>query len=171
MSVHSSLIWTWIGTLALTLAAGCGANQITEAEIRAARDNADLGDASSRTLASKAWQASSDEDYPALFAYARECVQRYGRQGKAMNASMTDFAPPATAAAKWALNDVGTCLFIMAHAYADVGMYREASRSFRSLADGYSFAQCWDPKGWFWRPAEGARAKALQYQQLSRAGR
>lgn len=49
-----------------------------------------------------------------------------GEQGKRMNASLTTFEPPETAARMWAFNDVGTCLFIMANAYEDLKMYPEA---------------------------------------------
>jgi hypothetical protein len=27
------------------------------------------------------------------------------------------------------------------------------------LIDEFSYAQCWDPQGWFWKPAEAAAEK------------
>ena len=84
-----------------------------------------------------------------------------------MNAEMTEFATSDKAAEKWALNDVGTSLFIMGTAYAELKMYGEAAQSFETLADDYGYAQCWDPKGWFWRPSEGARDKAQRYRAMS----
>jgi len=83
-----------------------------------------------------------------------------------MNAELTDFEPVETAAKKWALNDVGTSLWMMANAYADLKMYPEAVKAYRTLANDYTYSQCWDPKGWYWHPAEGASHKAKEYEYL-----
>ena len=29
--------------------------------------------------------------------------------------------------------------------------------AYQKLVDQYYYAQCWDPKGWFWKPAEAAQ--------------
>jgi hypothetical protein len=146
---------------------GCGTTRITDAEIDSAAARLDLGGFSSETLTVKAWQARADKDYPALFAYTRACVERYGEEGKRMNAEMTNFAPSDRVAEKWALNDVGTSLFIMGHAYADLKMYGEAAQAFDRLAADYGYAQCWDPRGWYWRPAQGAKEKAQRFRHLA----
>ncbi len=146
---------------------GCSTTTPANLNLETPPESVDYGDFSSTTLTTKAWQALADKDYPALFAYGRECIRRYGEKGKQMNAEMTGFATSDKAAEKWALNDVGTSLFIMGTAYAELKMYREAAQAFETLADDYGYAQCWDPKGWYWRPAEGARDKAQRYQALS----
>jgi len=148
---------------------GCGATTITDANIDAAAATLDFGDFSSATLTAGAWKARADKDYPALFAYTRECIRRYGEEGKRMNAEMTGFAPSDQVFEKWALNDVGTCLFIMGHAYADLKMYGEAAQAFERLAADYGYAQCWDPRGWFWHPADAAMEKARRYRFMSGA--
>ena len=56
----------------------------------------------------------------------------------------------------WALNDVGTALFILGEAYRNAGQYEEAAQAYKKLINEYFYAQCWDPKGWFWKPAEAA---------------
>ncbi len=149
---------------AAALAGGCATTDVTESTIQATTKTLDYGDFSSQTLVAKAWKASASKNYPELLAYTRRCVELYGEQGKRMNAELTGFEPEITAAEKWALNDVGTCLFIMANAYVDLEMYPEATHAYRTLADDYRFAQCWDPKGWFWRPADGAARKADKYK-------
>ncbi|NNF15195.1 MAG: beta-glucanase precursor [Gammaproteobacteria bacterium] len=143
---------------------GCATTDVTETSIKEAAARVDYGDASSQTLADRAWKALAKKNYPELFAYTRRCVELYGEQGKSMNAGLTDFEPPATAAQKWALNDVGTCLFIMANAYEQLEMYSEASQTYHTLAEDYYYAQCWDAKGWFWRPAEDAARKAKKFR-------
>ncbi len=156
-------------TLFLSLAAGallagCATTEITDENIRAAAQSLDFGDSSSATLVQKAWKASAGKDYPELFAYTQRCVELYGEEGKRMNAALTEFEPPQRAAQLWALNDVGTCLFIMAHAYEDLDMYPEATKTYKALAEDYSFSQCWDEKGWFWHPAADAARKAEKYK-------
>jgi hypothetical protein len=142
----------------------CTTAKVTHQDIQAKAETLDYGDSTSATLASKSWQASADKNYPELFAYTQRCVELYGAEGKKMNAELTDFEPVSTAAQLWALNDVGTCLFIMANAYEELQMYPEAAETYTTLASDYTFAQCWDPKGWFWYPARGAEAKAKQYK-------
>jgi hypothetical protein len=63
-----------------------------------------------------------------------------------MNASLTGFEPAEKASKQWALND--------------------AVKSYRTLATDYTYAQCWDPKGWSWHPADGAEQKAKKYDYL-----
>jgi pyruvate carboxylase len=155
--------------LILTMAAfliSCATAKITDNDIQARAQTLDFGDSSSATLAGKAWQASDGKDYPALFAYTQKCVELYGAEGKRMNDALTAFEPPDRAAKQWALNDVGTCLFIMANAYVELEMYPEAVETYKTLANDYKYSQCWDPKGWFWHPAANADMKAEQYKYM-----
>jgi len=59
----------------------------------------------------------------------------------------------------WALNDVGTCLFIRGETYKKAGNAEEAKKAYQELVDDFYYAQCWDPQGWFWKPAEAAQQK------------
>ena len=139
---------------------------ISEEKIQATASTLDFGNFTSETLATRAWQAAENNDYLELFAYTQKCVELYGEEGKKMNAELTDFEPAETASKKWARNDAGTCLYIMAQAYEKLKMYPEAIQAYRTLASDYKYAQCWDPKGWYWHPAAGANLKAdnLQYR-------
>ena len=142
----------------------CATVEITDEVIQAKAEELDFGDSRSVTLANKAWEASAKKKYPELLAYTQRCVELYGEEGKRMNAALTDFEPPERAAEQWALNDVGTCLYIMANAYVDLEMYQEAAATYRTLAADYNYAQCWDPKGWFWQPAATAELSADKYK-------
>ena len=57
----------------------------------------------------------------------------------------------------WALNDVGTSLFIKGEALKNAGKAKAAKAAYKQLIDEYYYAQCWDPQGWFWKPAEAAQ--------------
>jgi hypothetical protein len=142
----------------------CTPAKVTHQEIQAKSETLDYGDSTSATLASKSWQALADKNYPELFAYTQRCYELYGEEGKKMNSELTDFEPLSTAAQLWALNDVGTCLYIKANAYEELKMYPEATETYSMLASDFTYAQCWDPKGWFWYPARGAEAKAKKYK-------
>lgn len=123
--------------------------------------NLDFGDYTSSTLATKAWQALSDKDLDAVLAYTGKCLDLYQEKAKTMQNSLTEYPWESKEQifSFWALNDVGTCLFIRGEAYANAGNKEEAVKAYKMLVDEYYFAQCWDPKGWFWKPAEAAQQK------------
>ena len=52
-----------------------------------------------------------------------------------------------------ALNDVATALFIQGKALENAQRHNEAKESYKELVTKYSYGQCWDPHGWFWKPA------------------
>jgi tetratricopeptide (TPR) repeat protein len=113
------------------------------------------------TLASKAWAALETGDIEAVLAYTNKCIELYAEQAKKMQSSLTDY-PVGTNQeifGYWALNDVATCLFIQGEAYRKANMNDEAKEVFFKLTNEYTFGQCWDAKGWFWKPAEAAKEK------------
>ena len=140
------------------------ANKVTQQDIQTSAETLDYGDFTSQTLTTKAWEALDDKNYPAVFAYTQKCEELYGEEGKQMNDGLEYFASPEDAADLWALNDVGTSLYIMATAYEKLEMYPQASEAYKKLANDYSFAQTWDPKGWYWKPATGAASKVEQFK-------
>lgn len=149
--------------VALVLSAGCARSTITDDEVQDIAKTLDFGDYQSTTLATKSWDALAAKDYVAVLAYTSKCVELYGEEGKKMNAELTMHAPIERVNRYWALNDAGTCMYIRATTYEKLRMYPEAAQAFRSLADDFTYSQCWDPKGWYWHPASGASAKADKY--------
>ncbi len=128
----------------------------------------DFGDNRSVTLSSKAWEALNKGDIEAVLAFTNKCVELYGEQAKAMQASLKDYVKGAKEGGldkdvfeQWALNDVATCYFIQGEAYLKAKMDEEAKEAYKTVIDKYSFAQAWDPKGWFWKPAAGAKEKIM----------
>jgi len=121
----------------------------------------DFGDVSSSALVAKAWKALSDKNQEAVDAYVSKALELYEEKAKEMQKSLTEY--PWESKEKifsyWALNDVGTVLFIKGEYYRAAGNAQEAKKAYQKLIDEYSYAQCWDPQGWFWKPAEAAAEK------------
>ena len=126
----------------------------------------DFGDNRSVTLATKAWEALSKGDVEAVLAYTNKCVELYGEEAKKMQASLKDFIKGSKQQifSYWALNDVGTCLFIQGAQYLKAGNPVEAKRAFDRIIEEFSFAQCWDPQGWFWKPVDAAKEKLAELE-------
>lgn len=134
----------------------------------------DFGDHSSSTLTSKAWDAFNAKNQPVAQGYAKKCIELYQAQAVQMQQAIAA-APPTVKEEiqkSWALNDVGTSYFILGQSLEAEGKAKEAAAAFKFLVDNLSLAQCWDTKGWFWKPADAARerAKALEFEALDEAG-
>ena len=123
--------------------------------------NLDFGDYSSQQLVQKAWGALAANDLSAVVSYANKAIELYAPKASEMQGSLKEY--PWESKEKtmsfWALNDVGTALFILGEAYRNAGKKDEAMQTYKKLIDEYFYAQCWDPAGWFWKPAEAAQQK------------
>lgn len=116
-------------------------------------------DQGSVTLVGEAWQALGENNLEKVLFYTNKCIEFYEKRASLMQSKLTDY-PSGTAAAinqYWALNDVATAYFIQAEAYRKAGKLPQARKAYRTILDRYSFGQCWDPKGWFWKPADAAQ--------------
>ncbi len=119
------------------------------------------GDYTSQTLTTKAWEALKAGDLDGVLVYTEKCAELYGKKAGEMQASLGDYVTGTDQEVfnQWALNDVGTCYFIQGEAYVKAGLIDEAKEAYQTVIDQYGFAQCWDTRGWFWKPAESAKAK------------
>ena len=130
--------------------------------------NLDFGDYTSETLTVKAWEALKNNDLDSVLAYTGKCLTLYEAKAKEMQASLKEY--PWESKDKifsyWALNDVGTCLFIQGEAFRKAGKNHEAKDAYKKVISEYSFAQCWDPQGWFWKPAEGAQRQLDELKEV-----
>jgi hypothetical protein len=122
----------------------------------------DFGDYTSATLTGKAWQALAAGDFDKVGVFVGKCRELYAAEAGKQQGGLTDFLPADKAHGVWALNDVGTCCFIEGQAFEKQGRKTEAAAAYKTLTTSYRFAQCWDPKGWFWRPAEAAAGRLDQ---------
>lgn len=119
----------------------------------------DFGNYSSSHLTTQAWKAMADNDLDSVLSYTKKVQELYGVKAKEMQGSLNEY--PWESKEKifeyWALNDVGTSLYIEGESLKKVGKSKEAKEAYQKLVDEYYYAQCWDPKGWFWKPAEAAQ--------------
>ena len=131
--------------------------------------NLDFGDYSSSFLATKAWDALSKNDLESVNAYADKCIELYKTKAKEMQDSLAEYPweNKDKIFSYWALNDVGTCLYIKGEAYKNSGDTAKAKDYFKQLVDEFYYAQCWDPQGWFWKPAEAAQQKLDEIGDVS----
>lgn len=117
----------------------------------------DFGSYSSEVLTAKAWKAMQAGRYDAMELYVRKCIELYGEVAREMQSSLAEYAPKGQEQDYWALNDVGTCLFIRGKALQRQRKNREAGLVYREMLSEYGFAQCWDTHGWYWKVADEAR--------------
>jgi tetratricopeptide (TPR) repeat protein len=121
----------------------------------------DFGDYSSMSLLVAAWKALDEEDIEAIIAFTDKAIELYGAEADKMQASLSALptGEPEAIHAYYALNDVATAYFIKGEAYFKNDMLNEARSAYQKVIDKYPFAQCWDPRGWFWTVADGSREK------------
>ena len=129
-----------------------------------------FGDYKSETLTTKAWDALGQSDHKGVELYVKKCISLYEGQAKEQQGALSDFAPKEKAFDSWALNDVGTCYFILGESLAAQQRYPEAKAAFERVINDFSYAQCWDPKGWFWKVAVGARDRLNKILVLGGTG-
>lgn len=117
----------------------------------------DYEDYAPETLTNKAWQSYNEKHYGKTEFYAEKCIQLYAEQAKKMQQQLKEFPSKEKAFDYWALNHVGTCYFILGEAYSAKKDFKKAYYNYSKLVKEYYFSQCWDPKGWFWKPAISAQ--------------
>lgn len=139
------------------LAIGCASTKSPQYN---ASGELDYGDYTSQTLTTNAWDALNAGDYEIAIKYTEKCIELYEEKAKEMQAAVA--AQPASRSkqspdqvhAMWALNDVGTSYYIRGEALRNLDRKEEAVAAYKMVANAFSYAQTWDPKGWFWSPAE-----------------
>lgn len=117
----------------------------------------DFGDYTSQWLTMKAWKAYTAGRHEAVELYVRKCLDLYTDVAKQMQTSLNDFPARGHEYDFWALNDVATCLFIRGKSLQRQKRYKEAVLLYKEILKQYNYAQCWDPKGWFWKLKDEAK--------------
>ena len=127
----------------------------------------DFGDHKSETLTTKAWKAHGSGNAEDALAYVGKCIELYAAEAKKMQEALKELPanePKEETFKRWALNDVGTCLFIKGEVLLKKGDKKGAKEAFARLVTEFKFAQCWDEKGWFWKPADAAKQKLVELE-------
>ena len=112
---------------------------------------------SSTELVRQAWDAHAQSDVEKTFEITQRCIDLYGEQARKEQASLRQLPRGADIASYQILNDVATCYFIQAESYMRRGKYEQAIEVFTLIIDEYSFAQAWNPFGWYWHIARASQ--------------
>lgn len=117
-----------------------------------------LASLSSEDYVRKAWEASAHNNIEEVERLTDECVEIYGETAKKQQASLIGFPSKGFENDYAALNNVATALFIHAEILMKKGETEKAKEMFKKIANEFSWAQAWDPRGWFWSIAEKSQA-------------
>ena len=118
-------------------------------------------------LISKAWDAYNEKDYIRAIALANQCVKDYTVIAREQQTGLREIPVSEMANDYWALNDVGTCLYIKGKALDSLGRKAESDKAFQDILGRFPYAQCWDNSGgWFWKIADAARKLLYKNKEL-----
>ena len=113
----------------------------------------------------KVWEAMGRKNWDAAITQATRVVRIWGPQARRTNDQLKGYAPAKDAQKYGNLNEVGASLLLKGDALSRKGDKVAAKVAYQTLLDQYTYAQVWDPKGWFWKPAEEARKKLVLLQK------
>ena len=113
----------------------------------------------SSSLTTAAWDALAAKDFATAKAKIERCKSLFGEKASEMQTSLSVVPGPDTAKDFWALNDVGTCSFILGKVYEAEGKSAEAITAYEKVIKEYPMSQCWDKQGWYWQPAVAAKER------------
>jgi len=109
---------------------------------------------SPKELIIRAWESWGAKDIERTFYYTDKCIKSYSEEAKTEQVSLKGFPSTDTIDHFEALNAVGASYFIQGEAYLSQGRLEDAKKVFMTAIEEYSFAQNWDPRGWFWSVKE-----------------
>lgn len=117
-------------------------------------DRYDFSDSSHWNLTVSAWENLAQKDFDGVSAYVNKCLELYESKAKEMALGMKSFSRPGHEDDFALVNDVATSHYIMGEAYMKLERPGDAVKEFTYIIETYPYAQCWDPKGWFWKVSE-----------------
>ncbi|TWT84984.1 hypothetical protein CA13_64660 [Planctomycetes bacterium CA13] len=155
----------------LTLLCSCFACPASHGDEINTEKKLDFGDYTSETITGKAWESYNAKKYDDAITFAKTCIKMFEKEAIEMQKSLkepVDSSDRDAVSSKWALNDVGTCYFVLGQALEAQDKGPEAMKAYKKLVKTVPFAQCWDPQGWFWKPVDAAKKqiKKLEFEAL-----
>jgi len=113
----------------------------------------DFTDESSSALTVKGWESLNKKDEQVLLAYTSRCIELYTEEARDQEAMLDDFAPAGSEAAYESLNNIAACYFMLGEFYKYKKDWEKSRENYKKVVDKFYFAQYWDPRGWWWKPA------------------
>lgn len=108
-------------------------------------------------LVASARKAKDEGDFNRVYGYVAQAIERFSGAARAEQKGLKEFPPPEQMNNFEDLNNVAQCQFIKAEALKKEGKKDEAIAAFKVVVADYSFAQAWDPRGWYYKLAETAQ--------------
>ena len=113
-------------------------------------------------VTAKAWAAMGEKKWDEVVKLADQSYEIWGEQAKAKNDSLKDYPGDDDVKSFANLNEVGTILWIKGEALRKKGDKKGALEAYQLLLKDFKYAQCWDPQGWWWKPAVAAQGKIAE---------
>ncbi|MFH1791578.1 MAG: hypothetical protein ABH885_06325 [Candidatus Omnitrophota bacterium] len=148
-----------------------GPGTVAEEAAPAVQDKYDFSDLSSWNLTVSAWEKMAEKDYEGVAAYTDKCFSVYNDEAGRIAAEMRKFAGPGHEDDYAVVNDVATCHYILGETYMRLGKNDDAVREFEIVIKEYPYAQCWDPKGWFWKVADISKTNIAKIRKAGVKGK
>ena len=115
-----------------------------------------------------AWEALNEERYEDALAVTAECTEQFGDYARETHASMSGPVAAKNELEYWTqygvLTDVAACHFVRAEALMKLDRSEEALADYRVLMEELQYSQLWDPRGWFWKPADAAAERVAEIE-------
>ena len=96
-------------------------------------------------------------EFDKVYEYVRFVMERYGHEARREQKSLKGFPPAEQIQNFEVLSNVAQCQFIKAEALKKEGKIEESIEAFRLIISDFSFAQAWDPRGWYYKLAQVAQ--------------
>lgn len=118
-------------------------------------------------LTNAAWEALNHEEYKVAVTKAEGCIKTFEKQARREQQAFTSSDQPTPPVGevplaikseilnRGVLNDVATCYFIKGQAYEGMNAFSDAKDAYTRVLE-FPDGRAWDPKGWFWSPAQAA---------------
>ncbi|MEK7849291.1 MAG: glycoside hydrolase family 2 TIM barrel-domain containing protein [Candidatus Omnitrophota bacterium] len=104
-------------------------------------------------LVSLARKAKDKDEFDKVYSLVRQAMERFGEGARAQQKALKDFPPSEQINNYAALNNTAECQFIKAEALKKQGKKADAIAAFKVIVSDFSYAQAWDPRGWYYKLA------------------
>ena len=123
------------------------------------------------TLTNESWKHYDNQDYERAIESARACVNEFGGEASRIQLQLekdgAEVPPTVNVSASQkaeifkhgVLNDVAACYYVIGRSSECLGQIDQALSAYAE-ARKLAYARCWDPKGWFWDPAQSSADRA-----------
>ena len=104
----------------------------------------------------KAWKALGQKNWQEVIKQADYADSRWGDRARQLNRELDGYPEGESARNFGVLNELATITLLKAQALEKNWEPEAAARVYEQVITDFKYGQCWDKKGWWWKPAETA---------------